>query len=89
MKYKDNQRKYQGNITYFNVKEVADFLGYAEQTVYQKVFKREIPHIKIKRRLRFEKSKIISWMQQHEVKCLDDNYILNRIHSSKQKGGIE
>lgn len=42
--------------------EVAAFLGYAVQTIYNKVSRDEIPYIKLGRALRFRRSEIERWI---------------------------
>ena len=47
-----------------DVTEAAKYLNLAKQTVYIKVSKREIPHIKQGKKLRFLKSDLLAWLEQ-------------------------
>lgn len=44
------------------VKEVAEYLGLAEGTIYQKVSKGQIPYVKLGRNVRFRKDDIDEWV---------------------------
>lgn len=44
------------------VPEVADYLGYTEGTIYQKVSRGEIPFVKLGRSVRFRRSEIDEWV---------------------------
>jgi len=46
------------------VPEVAKYLGYTEGTIYQKVSKGEIPHLKLGRSVRFRRSEIDEWVER-------------------------
>lgn len=47
-----------------NVQQAADLMGVAVQTVYGYVTRREIPHIKRKKRLLFERDVLLEWMRE-------------------------
>jgi excisionase family DNA binding protein len=49
------------------VQEAADYLGYAKGTVYQKVSKGEIPHVKLGRSVRFRRRDLDAWADLHAV----------------------
>lgn len=53
---------------YLNIEEVADFLDLAVPTVYGLVHRRQIPHIKMGKYLKFKKSKIIEWLESGNKK---------------------
>ena len=44
------------------VKDVAEILNMAEISIYNMVYRREIPFVKIGRNLRFDRSKISAWI---------------------------
>jgi len=52
---------------YWGVKEVAEYLGWDERTIYNKVSAREIPHYKVGGSLRFIKEEIDAWVQTQKV----------------------
>lgn len=45
------------------VGEVAEYLGLAERTIYNKVHRNEIPHKKVGTQLRFRRSEIDAWIE--------------------------
>jgi excisionase family DNA binding protein len=47
-----------------NVQQAADLMGVAVQTVYGYVTRREIPHIKRKKRLLFDRDELMAWMRE-------------------------
>ena len=47
-----------------DVTEAAKYLNLAKQTLYIKVSKRQIPHIKQGKKLRFLKSDLLDWLKQ-------------------------
>ena len=49
------------------VQEAADYLGYAKGTIYQKVSKGEIPHVKLGRAVRFRRRDLDEWTDLHSV----------------------
>lgn len=46
--------------------EAAHYLGLAEGTVRNKANRREIPHVKIGRSLRFRRSELDSWVKEQQ-----------------------
>ena len=54
-----------------NVKQAAEILGIRPATVYQHVWKRRIPHVKVLGALRFRASDLEAWIGAHTVtpKC--------------------
>jgi excisionase family DNA binding protein len=45
------------------IAEAAQVLGYEEKTVYQLCYRKQIPHIKCRGKLFFEKEVIIGWLR--------------------------
>jgi excisionase family DNA binding protein len=45
-----------------SAREVAAFLGYAVQTIYNKASRNQIPHVKLGTTLRFRRSEIELWI---------------------------
>ena len=46
-------------------KETAKFLGLAEITIYKMTYRKQIPYVKLGRTKRFEKSKILEWIDKN------------------------
>jgi excisionase family DNA binding protein len=46
-------------------KETAEFLGLAEITIYKMTYRKQIPYVKLGRTKRFEKSKILEWIDKN------------------------
>ncbi len=53
------------------VDELSQYLGIKKSSLYSLVEKREIPHYKIGRLVRFKKSEIDAWMEGHRKECAD------------------
>ena len=49
---------------FFNIKELSEYLGIAEGTVYVWVCHRKIPFVKIGRLLKFDMRKIEKWLEK-------------------------
>jgi len=50
-----------------SIDEVAALLGLAKGTIFQKVYKAEIPHFKQGRKLRFSRADIEAWIRETKV----------------------
>ena len=42
--------------------EIADYLGYSVRTIYDKVQRDQIPHIRLGRTVRFRRAQIDAWI---------------------------
>ena len=49
------------------VQDLKEFLNISEATIYKWKRERGLPHIKIGRTLRFNKDRILEWLEQHET----------------------
>ena len=47
------------------VKEIAQYLGYKESTIYSWIHQKRIPYIKIGRNPRFNMKDISDWLEKH------------------------
>jgi excisionase family DNA binding protein len=71
------------------VQEAAAFLNLAVPTVYALCSRREIPHIKKRKRLYFAKAELLAWLQagkqktNTEIQAEAGNYLKKGRHSSK------
>lgn len=68
-----------------DVEEVAAYLGFSVDTIYNKVQAREIPHTRIGNTLRFTKWTINAWLDRNTVTPVESLYdqvakLLNRYH---------
>lgn len=67
-----------------DVNEAAKYLNLAKQTLYIKVSKRQIPHIKQGKKLRFLKSDLLKWLKQgrkataKEIAASGENYLATK-----------
>ncbi len=50
-----------------NIEQAAAITGYSKGYIYNMVHRREIPHLKGKRFLRFDESTLRAWMADHYV----------------------
>ena len=50
---------------YIDLSEAARLTGFAETTIYGLTSKREIPHYKPGKKLRFKRSELIEWLESH------------------------
>lgn len=55
-----------------NVQQAAELMGVAVQTVYGYVTRREIPHIKRKKRLLFDREELMAWVREGKRLTSDD-----------------
>jgi excisionase family DNA binding protein len=55
-----------------NVEQAAQLMGVAVQTVYGYVTRREIPHIKRKKRLLFDRVELMAWVREGKRLTADD-----------------
>lgn len=47
--------------------EVADYIGVHLETIYTMVRQKEIPHIRVRRRILFNRETIDTWMHDQEI----------------------
>ena len=63
-------------VEFINIDEASKFLRLKKATIYQMVFKREIPFYKSTKKLLFKKSDLIEWVEKDKiltVKELENN----------------
>ncbi|MEH7223896.1 helix-turn-helix domain-containing protein [Bacillus sp. JJ1566] len=51
--------------------EVADYIGVHKDTIYTMVRQKQIPHIRVRRRIFFSIETIDAWMRDQEQKSLE------------------
>lgn len=54
------------------VQEVADYIGVHQDTIYTMVRQKQIPHVRIRRRILFSRETIDSWMRDQEEKSCQE-----------------
>jgi len=74
---------------FLNIKEVSDYLGIKQSSLYSRVEKKEIPHYKIGRLIRFKKSEIDPWMEKFKSEPLDLHPKARRILKHIRKNSID
>lgn len=52
-------------------KEAAEYIGIHVETLYKMVRQKEVPHIRIRRRIFFSRETIDKWMRELELKSLE------------------
>ncbi|GIM44454.1 hypothetical protein DNHGIG_00030 [Collibacillus ludicampi] len=52
------------------VQEVAQYIGVCEDTIYNMVREKKIPHMRARRRIFFRKDSIDAWMEQQEKQAM-------------------
>lgn len=55
-----------------NIKQIAAQLGVSASWVKSAVFKRQIPHIKVGRLVRFDPDEIVAWARSRRVEVRDE-----------------
>ncbi|MEW6376983.1 MAG: helix-turn-helix domain-containing protein [Thermodesulfobacteriota bacterium] len=70
---------------FLNINEVSDYLGIKKSSLYSRVEKKEIPHYRVGRLIRFKKSEIDPWMEKFKSEPLDLHAEARRI----LKGSID
>lgn len=54
-------------VQFMTVEEIAFVLRVPKSTIYKWVYERRIPYVKIGKRLLFEYTKIMEWIEKHTV----------------------
>ena len=49
------------------IKEASEYLGITENALYCMVYRRQIPFVKIGKRLRFDKIDLDKWIEKHTI----------------------
>ena len=52
---------------YLDINELSEYLGIPKHTIYNWTSMKRIPYVKIGRTLRFDKSRIDSWLKERSV----------------------
>lgn len=68
----ERDNKSNNENTLINVQEAAALLNLAVATVYEKTSERLIPHYKHGKKLMFEKSELLAWVQTRKIKSISE-----------------
>ncbi len=73
-----------------SIKETADFLKVPVKTIYYWVYRREIPHLKIGRHLRFEIQKVLTFFAEktEEMRGSACSHPLQRLQSLPERRSL-
>ncbi|MFA5794297.1 MAG: helix-turn-helix domain-containing protein [Candidatus Brocadiia bacterium] len=55
------------DLKLYKVREISDIINVSVWGVYQMICRREIPFIKIGRRIRFDRDEIAKWIDKHRI----------------------
>jgi len=53
------------------IKEASEYLGISEKGLYNMVYRREIPFVKLGGKLRFDIIDIEKWINDNKISCVD------------------
>lgn len=71
---------------FLDITEASEFLKLKKSTLYQLVFKREIPFYKRTKKLLFNKAELIVWVEKNRVLTIDELERI-RFETILQEGG--
>ena len=57
--------------SFWNVKGLSEYLALKSSKIYSMVEERQIPHYRINRQIRFKKSEIEKWLEEHKEPAVD------------------
>lgn len=57
---------------WLTIDQAATYTGYAVKTLYNLVSDREIPHVKKRGRLRFDRLELDDWMERDKIPAVDE-----------------
>ena len=53
------------------IKEASEYLGISEKGLYNMIYRREIPFVKLGGKLRFDIIDIEKWINDNKISCVD------------------
>lgn len=56
---------------FLSIKEIAEYLGLKENTIYSWVSQRKIPYTKVGRLVKFDFKKIDEWIEKNSIEIYD------------------
>jgi len=72
---------------FLNVREASQYLGVKPPSLYAMVEKKEIPHYRIGRLIKFKKVDLDAFMQEHRVDCIDIDRETRRVFKQHEARG--
>jgi len=61
-------KSFPNNIQLLDYSEAAKFLGLSKATLYSKVCRKEVPHIRFNRRcVKFDRNELLLWIKKHHI----------------------
>ncbi len=72
---------------FWNVQDATGYLKVRASTVYSLVEQNEIPHYRVGRQIRFRKSEIDKWMEEHKRPAVDVRVEAKNVFRSIEKKG--
>ena len=67
----DKERPGREEVRLLNIKEAARFLGTTDKTLYSKIWRREIPFIKLGRSVRFDVRDLEALIERSRIKAVE------------------
>ncbi|HOK56910.1 MAG TPA: helix-turn-helix domain-containing protein, partial [bacterium] len=63
------------------IKEASEYLGISEKGLYNMVWRKEIPFVKIRKRVRFDIEDIKEWIERNKIKDIESEFqkVLDKI----------
>jgi excisionase family DNA binding protein len=71
--------------SFLNVKGVSEYLALKKSAVYFLVETKQIPHYRVGRQVRFKKSDIDAWMEEHKEPAVDTKIETKKVFRSIEK----
>ena len=71
----ESRSEYNTDITMLEAKEVAERIGVSHDKVYSMARKKEIPHVKLGRKVLFPRRRLVEWIESNIVEVQQDEKI--------------
>jgi len=63
---------------YLDIPQVAEMFGVNPRTVYKWTVERKIPFFKLNKMIRFSRTEIEAWLEQHHHRVIDETTLAER-----------
>jgi excisionase family DNA binding protein len=74
---------------YMDINELSQYLGVKKSTLYAKVARKQLPHYKINRLVRFKKDEIDRWMEELRQAPVDMNRKVMKLFKGLKHGNCD
>ncbi len=64
---------------FLTVRQASQYLGVKPSSLYAMVERKEIPHYRVRRLIKFTKADLDAYLQKHKIDCIDIDRATNRI----------